>query len=358
MKDDWSVLVTGGAGFIGTALLPLLTPLVRTVTVFDNLLEQVHGPDTSLPADRENVRYVLGDVRDQDAVRAVVERSAPNLIVHLAAETGTGQSHDEVSRYCAVNVQGTAHLIEALRSLPEAPRRLVLASSRAVYGEGAYRDGNGGLIVPGPRDPSAMAARSFVPSGPDGSPLQPVATSEDVAPMPGSIYAVTKLVQEQLLGLGLGDAIDVVTLRFQNVYGAGQSLRNPYTGVLSIFGALILKGERLNIYEDGEIVRDFVHVRDVAAAIAAAAKVDVAPCEPINIGSGAPTTIIAAARALLRELGRPEDALFVSGDFRTGDIRHAVADIARARRLLDWSPAVSFEDGIAELAEWIRATTP
>lgn len=353
-----SILVTGGAGFIGTTLMPALLRLGDQVTVFDNLLEQVHGPGARVPDHGDTYHFIRGDVRNQAALSDAVAASKPDLVLHLAAETGTGQSYDEVSRYTGVNVQGTAFLAEALRALPKARRRVVLASSRAVYGEGAYHDAQGRIVVPKPRDPAAMTAGQFLPTGEDGVVLDPIPTAENTPPAPGSVYASTKLMQEYLLDQALtGSSIDLAVLRFQNVYGAGQSLRNPYTGVLSIFGGMILRGQRLNIYEDGLITRDFVHVRDVAAAVIAAATVETVTSEPINIGSGAATTILDASHALMRNLGQDENALSITGDFRIGDIRHARADISRAADRLGWCPRISFEEGVAELAAWIKATS-
>lgn len=353
-----SAYVTGGAGFIGTKLVPLLRDACGPVTVFDNLHPQVHGERAAPPPDEPGFTFVRGDMRDRAAVVESVAAAAPDLVIHLAAETGTGQSYDEVSRYCEVNVQGTAYLAEALRRLPGGERRrLVLASSRAVYGEGAYRDARGALVVPPPRDAAAMAAGRFVPTDADGTALTPIATPETTPPAPGSVYASTKLMQEYLLAQALADSpIDLVTLRFQNVFGQGQSLRNPYTGVLSIFGGIILEGRTLDIFEDGDIVRDFIHVADVVRAIMAAATVEAPPVVPINIGTGGGITILEAARVLLRCLERPENALEITGRFRIGDIRHARADIGRARDLLGWEPQIPVEHGIAELAQWIAAT--
>ena len=353
-----SIFVTGGAGFIGTTLMPELLRLGDRVTVFDNLLEQVHGPDARVPDHGATYHFIRGDVRDQAALADAIASTQPDLVLHLAAETGTGQSYDEVSRYTGVNVQGTAYLAEALRALPKARRRVVLASSRAVYGEGAYRDADGRVVVPKPRDPAEMTAGRFLPTGDGGAALDPIPTPEDAPPAPGSVYASTKLMQEYLLDQALTDSgIELAVLRFQNVYGAGQSLRNPYTGVLSIFGGMILRGQHLNIYEDGLITRDFVHVRDVAAAVIAAATIDTVTSEPVNIGSGDATTILDASRALMRNLGQDETALSISGDFRIGDIRHARADISRAADRLGWHPRISFEEGVAELAAWIKATS-
>jgi dTDP-L-rhamnose 4-epimerase len=347
-----SVLVTGGAGFIGTHILRRIAPVADRGLVFDSLHPQVHGPVPHPPTLPPHFQFVHADIRDRDRVHAAVVASDPDLVLHLAAETGTGQSYDEVSRYNDVNVMGTAYLIEAMRMLPPTPRRrrIILASSRAIYGEGLYRDEAGQHVSPPPRTMEDMAAGRFAPVDRQAGPLTPVPTPEHARAMPSSIYASTKLMQELLFEQAfVGTNIDHVTLRFQNVYGEGQSVSNPYTGVLSIFAALAARGAQLDLFEDGEIVRDFVHVSDVSAAILAAATADEAPVGAINIGTGMALTIRQAASMLLNAMGRPSDDFRITGRFRAGDIRHAVADISRAERILGWKPAVTFEQGVASL---------
>lgn len=342
------VFVTGGAGFIGSRLVRRLASLGAEVFVYDSLLPQVHGnaPQIDLPT-----RLVRGDVRDRETFAAAVEKFAPNVVMHLAAETGTGQSADEPARYTAVNVVGTANLIEIVRTLPSPPERIVLAGTRAVYGEGAYRDAAGPLFVPQPRQTSDMAAGRFDLYSSAGAPLDPVPTPEDLCPAPASVYGSSKLMQEYLLQqcpLPCGVAI----LRLQNVYGPGQSLRNPYTGVLSIFCSQAIEGHRLNIYEDGEIIRDFVFVDDVVSAFAAACVQPSVLGRVVNIGSGKPVSMRHAAERILANLGLPADRYDISGMFRPGDVRYAVADIALAGDVLGWRPAASFDEGIAALARW------
>lgn len=351
------VLVTGGAGFIGTHLLPRLAEMGYDVTVFDNLTPQVHGPDAVCEALPTNTVFIRADIRDAEAVTNTVMDTAPDHVIHLAAETGTGQSWDEVHRYCDVNVGGTATLVEALRRLPEREgRRLVLASSRAVYGEGAYRTADGHLVVPQGRQPENMRRGLFNPMV-TGLALHPVPTPEDVPTAPASIYASTKLMQEFVVTQALlGTTIEPVVLRFQNVYGPGQSLNNPYTGVLSIFSGQILHGRSLNVYEDGQITRDFVYVEDVVDALMLALTAPKQPEGPINIGSGKPTTIFDAARELAAVLDAPDTEICVSGDFRAGDVRHAVADIRAAEAILHWKPRTDLRDGLTRLASWVRAT--
>lgn len=350
------VLITGGAGFIGSGLARRLAAAGDQVHVFDNLHPQVHGSGAVPPDLGPGVRFERGDVTDRQALAAAVAASDPDQIFHLAAETGTGQSHDLPARYCDANVMGAAHLVEALRALPERRRRLVLAGSRAVYGEGAYIDARGRPASPAPRSLEAMRQGRFDPVDEAGARLQPVPTHETEPPRPASVYASTKLMQEQLIRQTLcGGPCEPVVLRFQNVYGPGQSLSNPYTGVLSIFSSGILEGRTLNIYEDGAIVRDFVFVDDVVEALVRAAHAPYPGSEPINIGSGQGVTILEVARQLLAALEAPTDRWRISGDFRPGDVRHAVADIARARSLLGWAPTTPLAQGLRRFAQWAAA---
>lgn len=349
------ILVTGGAGFIGSRLVRQLCATAEKTVVFDSLHSQVHGEGATFPDEGANVICMKADIRDGDALRSAISDHAPTLIYHLAAETGTGQSYDLISRYCDVNVGGTARLIEALRQSSSPPRRVVLASSRAVYGEGAFQTDDGSLVIPASRREERLRAGDFVPRDLAGRALRPVPTPESLPPAPASIYGSTKLMQEYLLEQGLaGMATELVLLRFQNVYGPGQSLRNPYTGVLSIFCSQILAGRTLNIFEDGEIVRDFVFVDDVVEALVKAGTAAAPGSTPINIGSGTPASILGTAQFLLKTLRAPEDRFLISGDFRIGDIRHSVADIGRARERLNWQPRFSLEKGLEALADWAR----
>jgi dTDP-L-rhamnose 4-epimerase len=344
------VFVTGGAGFIGSRLVRALADQGAEVLAYDNLHPQVHG-EAADP--RLAVPLVRADVRDRDALQRAVHEQQPTLVVHLAAETGTGQSADLVSRYAEVNVVGTAHLIEAMRSAPRPPRKVVLAATRAVYGEGAYADAGGRLQVPPPRQPADMAAGRFDLFDADGTRLTPVPTPETVRLVPGSVYGSTKLMQEYLLQQSLADWQTTI-LRLQNVYGPGQSLRNPYTGVLSIFCQQAMAGRTLNIFEDGDIHRDFVFVDDVVRAFVAACAGDGAAGRIVNIGTGERAAILDVARMILQRLGLPADRCTVTGDFRKGDIRHAVADITRAREWLNWAPQVGLEQGVAALVDWAQ----
>jgi len=344
------VFITGGAGFIGSRLCNTLTHQGATVLAYDNLHPQVHGPD---PKPSLASPLVRGDVRDRAALAAAVRDFAPTLVVHLAAETGTGQSADEPVRYAEVNVVGTAHLIECLRAQTSPPRRVVLAATRAVYGEGAYLDADGRVVVPPPRRPSDMARGIFDVLDEKGQPLTPAPTPEVVRLVPGSVYGSTKLMQEYLLQQSPAPW-ETVILRLQNVYGPGQSLRNPYTGVLSIFCQQAMAGRTLNVFEDGNIHRDFVFVDDVVRAFALACASDLAADAIINIGTGERTSILDVARLILQRLGQPTERCRISGEFRSGDVRHAVAAIGRASQQLGWSAQVGVEAGVAALVDWAR----
>ena len=343
------VLVTGGAGFIGSRLCKVLTAQGAEVTAYDNLLAQVHGPAPILDP---GLNLVRGDMRDRAGLSGVIADVRPQIVVHLAAETGTGQSADEPSRYCEVNVSGTATMIELLKDMQEPPARVVLAATRAVYGEGAYRDETGAILAPEPRSSINMARGEFNALGLDGKQLTPVPTSEALPPRPGSVYGSTKLMQEYLLQQ-TPSPWDYVILRLQNVYGPGQSLRNPYTGVLSIFCEQAMSGRQLRIFEDGDIHRDFVYVDDVVDAFARACVSASASRRTINIGSGEKTSIKEAALLILHELGLPP-TVEVTGQFRPGDIRHALADTTLARTVLHWAPAVPFAQGVQTLVGWAR----
>ncbi len=346
-------LITGGAGFIGSRLAARISASVDRILIYDNLHPQVHGHGASPPPLPANAAFLRGDIADAASLSAAVAACDPDIVYHLAAETGTGQSYDEPRRYCDANVSGTAALIEALRKPARRKRRVILAGSRAVYGEGAYRTGSGETVSGPPRRLADLAAGRYAPLGPDGAALQPAASREDLPPAPSSVYASTKLMQEQLIEqcAAAGD-FESVILRFQNVYGPGQSLNNPYTGVLSIFADQILSGRRLRIFEDGEIVRDFVYVDDVVEALALAGAVDAPPAGPVNIGSGYPGTIREAAEILLETLGAPRTAYDITGEFRPGDIRHALADISKARATLGWRPETGLKEGLSALARW------
>jgi dTDP-L-rhamnose 4-epimerase len=324
--------------------------------VFDNLHPQVHGHHPSPGNWSGQVEFVQADIRDRSLLTQAIDAIDPDTVFHLAAETGTAQSRDCLSRYCDVNVTGTANLLECLHSNARSLQRVILASSRAVYGEGAHRNSSGQIVVPPPRNEARMRAGQFDPVDKEGSALTPVPTSEDVSPAPVSVYGSTKLMQEYLVEQAAsGRAWRPVILRFQNVYGPGQSMSNPYTGVLSIFCSQILAGVSLNVYEDGNIVRDFVYVDDVVRALVSAGSSECKISGPVNIGSGTPTRILDAATILLDLLGG-NSGYQISGQYRTGDIRFAVGDISVARKVLVWAPQVDLRRGLGLLADWAEKT--
>jgi dTDP-L-rhamnose 4-epimerase len=350
------ILITGGAGFIGSSLAIALISQGHEITVFDSLSPQIHGPDglrnSSLYARiHGKVRFLHGSVTDATLWPQALE--GQEAVVHLAAETGTGQSMYEVHRYADVNVGGTALMLQTLARQNHGVRRLVVASSRALYGEGRYRSADGSFVCPVSRRADDLKRGRFELYGRDGEALELVPTDEDSRIHPTSVYGITKQTQEQLvMTMGAALGVEPVALRYQNVYGPGQSLSNPYTGILSIFSTRILHGRPIAVFEDGLESRDFVFVDDAVEATKAALFAPAAAGQVIGIGSGAATTVIDAARTLIDKLRR-DVPVEVTGAFRVGDIRHNLADLTRARSLLGYAPQVDFGSGIARFAEWV-----
>jgi dTDP-L-rhamnose 4-epimerase len=347
-------LVVGGAGFIGRHLTPRLVAAGHTVTVVDNLLSQVHGPRAEFPrALKTAATCIRGDVRRPGALRGLLARH--DVVYWLAAETGTGQSMYRVRRYADANVGAVATFFDLLVRDRGAVARVILASSRAIYGEGAYCCPSHGPVVPSARLGYHPALRWNPPCPACLGPITPLATPEESPPLPGSVYGWTKLAQEQLLNLLAGaTGLETVVLRLQNVYGAGQALRNPYTGVLMVFCNQALRGDPLVLYEDGEITRDFVHVDDVVEALVTSAASPSASGGVFNIGSGVPVTIRQAAESVVAATGR-RSVINVGGQFRVGDVRYAVGEIGRASMELDYRPRIGFEEGIRQLIASVQA---
>lgn len=353
------VLITGGAGFIGSSLANALVARGDSVTVLDNLSPQIHGanPDES-PLMRSlppSVRLHVGDVRRREDWEAVLP--GQEVVVHLAAETGTGQSMYEIDRYVDVNVRGTSLLLDIVANRPSGTgslRRIVVASSRAIYGEGRYRAANGQSIYPTARPSAQLDAGMFECLDPEtGEAATPLPTDEESRIHPTSIYGITKQVQEQLVLVGApAVGLEGVALRYQNVYGPGQSLKNPYTGILSIFSTQLLQGKPVNIFEDGLETRDFVYIDDVVAATMAAIDSDRSGFA-YNVGTGTPTDVLTIAQTL-KELYGSVSEVHVSGNYRVGDIRHNFADLSRVREELGFVPQFSFADGIKQFAEWVQ----
>ncbi len=344
------VLITGGAGFIGGHLAEELLDAGYGVRVLDVLDRQVHESGSFPEWLSDEIELIEGDIRDPEAVARAV--AGVDGVVHLAAAVGVGQSMYQLRHYVGVNDLGTATLLEAING--QELQRFVVASSMSVYGEGAYVDSRGDVLHPPGRSREQLARRDWELRDQAGSPLTAIPTPEHVVPVPSSPYALTKYDQELLcLMFGAAYSISTVALRLFNVYGPRQALSNPYTGVMAIFACRLLNGNVPLIYEDGAQMRDFVNVRDVAHAFRLALEnPSVADCA-INIGSGRAVTIDQVARTLAGVLDRDIEPQ-LEGKYRVGDVRHCFADISRARERLDYRPRVTFEEGIEELAEWLR----
>ena len=346
------VLITGGAGFIGSHVADELLARGHRVRALDNLSPQVHGeggdgPDYLDP----QVELMVGDVRDPDAVRRALD--GVDAVYHFAAFVGVGQSMYEVQRYTDVNNVGTAVLLEALIARPV--ERLIVASSMSIYGEGLYRDRHGQVATAVERSLDQLRSGDWEVRGEDGETLEPVPTPEGKQPSLSSVYALSKYDQERMCMLiGRAYGIPTVALRFFNVYGPRQALSNPYTGVLAIFGSRLLNGHAPAIYEDGEQRRDFVSVYDVARACRLALEEPRAAGEVFNVGSGRSYTVLEIARRLAAVMGREYLAPEVTGKYRVGDIRNCFADVARARGLLRYEPGVGLDEGMTELAGWLE----
>jgi dTDP-L-rhamnose 4-epimerase len=349
-----TILVTGGAGFIGRAVAGELIGRGHQVRVLDSLIEQVHGDRG--PAHRlgTEVEFIRGDVRNGDVVARAL--TGVDSVVHLAAEVGVGQSMYAVERYTSVNEVGTAVLFEQLIDRPV--RRVVTASSMSVYGEGLYLDADGAIVEDAERQPRASAAAGWDPVDSQGRPLRPVPTPEWKRPSLSSIYALGKYVQErQTLIMTGAYGMEGVCLRLFNVYGPGQALSNPYTGVLAIFASRLLNGQPPLIFEDGRQRRDFVHVGDVARAFADALELPQAAGEVFNIGSGHDRSVTEVATALAAAMERPDIAPEITGKSRAGDIRHCFCDTRKAAERLGFRATRDFGEGMAELAEWVAEQT-
>jgi dTDP-L-rhamnose 4-epimerase len=348
------VLVTGGAGFIGSFLVDRFLASGHEVRVLDSLDSQVHPEGTPAgPAAGADVR--VGDIRDRTQCAEAL--AGVDVVVHAASAVGVAQSLYRVEHYVDVNVRGTATLLECLVERRQPLHRLVVLTSMTGYGEGLYRRrSDGRLLRVGVRSEADIQHGGWECRCPEsGEELEPVGTPESAALMAGNVYALTKRYQEELaLSLGAVYGFPVTCLRLFNVYGPRQSLSNPYTGVLAIFLSRLLTGRPPVVYEDGRQTRDFVSVHDVVAAVGLALESPASAGQVINVGSGVPRAIGAVARTLAAVVGSPEREPTITAEFRRGDIRHCTADIGRARQLLGFEPRVAWEDGLAELAEWCR----
>jgi dTDP-L-rhamnose 4-epimerase len=344
------VLITGGAGFIGSHVADLLLSQGHEVRLLDCLASQVHGEHRRPDYLAAEAELMVGDIRDATRVERAL--AGVDMVIHLAAAVGVGQSMYEIANYTGVNDLGTAVLLDCLAKRPV--ERLVCASSMSIYGEGLARRSNGETVAPAERTLAQLRRGAWELEDQDGSPLAPLPTPETKTPALTSVYALNKYAQERLcLIAGRAYGIPTVALRFFNVYGPRQALSNPYTGVLAIFAARLLHGRPPLIFEDGEQMRDFVHVSDVANACLLALRSPQAPGQVLNVGSGIGRSISSVAEDLARVMGKDRIRAHITGKYRAGDIRHCFADINRARAVLGFSPMMSFDTGMQQLAEWL-----
>ena len=351
---DKHILITGGAGFIGSHVADELLRHGYRVRALDNLAPQVHGADDNVARPdylEDDVELIRGDVRDASAVRQALD--GIDAVYHFAAAVGVGQSMYEIASYTSLNNLGTAVLLEALIERPV--ERLIVASSMSIYGEGLYLAPDGSISRSLDRTLHQLQQHDWEVRNNRGEVLKPIPTPESKPPTLASIYALSKFDQERMcLMIGRAYKIPTVALRFFNVYGTRQALSNPYTGVLAIFAARLLNDRPPVIFEDGLQQRDFVSVRDVAQACRLALETPDAVGRAINVGSGQPRTVREVAQRLARVMGREEIEPEISGKYRIGDVRHCFADIRLARRLLGYEPRVDFDEGLVELAQWLE----
>ncbi len=349
-----NILITGGAGFIGSNLALKLAEKGHVVTVLDNLSEQIHGKNSELlNTIIDQVHFIKGDVRNaEDWMKALKNQE---VVVHLAAETGTGQSMYEVQKYTEVNINGTAIFLDYLVNEKHSIQKVVIASSRAIYGEGKYNCEEHGIIYPNERKENDLLKGEFEPKCPVcNTDLMVLLTDENSKIHPSSVYGITKQNQEQMV-LNVCQSINIpaVAFRYQNVYGPGQSLKNPYTGILSIFSTQIKNGNDLNIFEDGLESRDFVFIDDVVNATILGIEKEEADFEVFNVGSGKGTTVLEVAESL-KKYYQSDINIKISGNFRLGDIRHNVADLSKIENKLGFYPKVDFQSGIRQFAGWVN----
>ena len=351
------VLITGGSGFIGSNLALKLLSKGYKVTVLDNMSKQIHGEDYKNSELYKNiagkVEFVLGDVQNKSDWQKALKDT--DVIVHLAAETGTGQSMYEIERYTDVNIKGTAIMLDILTNEEHSVKKIVVAASRAIYGEGKYLCKEHGEVYPLAREEKYMSKGDFNVKCPIcDKDVELTGTTEDSKIHPTSIYGFTKQGQEQMCmiaGKSLG--IPVVAYRYQNVYGPGQSLKNPYTGILSIFSTRIKNGNSINIFEDGLESRDFVYIDDVVDATILGIEKEEANYESFNVGTGVAVDVITVANTLKDKYGVEVD-ITISGNYRLGDIRHNFADISKIKSKLGFEPKFDFKKGISNFADWVN----
>ncbi|KIM06027.1 MAG: epimerase [Sulfurovum sp. AS07-7] len=349
-----TILITGGAGFIGSNLSLKLTEKGYEVTVLDNLSPQIHSEYSPLyESIKDKVNFIKGTVLSYDDWKKALD--GVDVVVHLAAETGTGQSMYEIEKYTDVNIKGTSIFLDILANEKHSVKKMIIASSRAIYGEGKYDCPKCGIVYPSERKDEDMAKGDFAVKCPYcGMDAKPQATDETSKIHPSSIYGITKQVQEQMfLVMGKSLGIPAVAFRYQNVYGAGQSLSNPYTGILSIFSTRIQNGNDINIFEDGLESRDFVYVDDVVEATVLGIEKDEANYEVFNVGSGKAIDVNTVASTLVKTYAS-NSKITISGNYRLGDIRYNYADLTKIKAKLGFEPKVNFEEGIRRFTSWVE----
>lgn len=357
------VLVTGGAGFIGTEIVKQLHQNGGyEITVLDVMTQQIHGKDWEksylYQSIKDLCKFIKGDVRDFEKVKNAINDN--ECIIHLAAETGTGQSMYMINQYNEVNIMGMSNIMQAISSLGNMSnvKKIILSSSRSVYGEGKYKCPKCGIVYPIARKKENMQMGDFSMYCDEcGQKLEKQFTSEDSMINPASLYAFTKYAQERMLQTmcpALG--VDYTIFRFQNVYGVGQSLKNPYTGILSIFSTLMLENKTVNIFEDGLESRDFINVVDTASAVIQSINEAKSNSKIINLGSGTGTSVIEIAQ-FLKKAYNSKSEINITGDFRIGDIAHNIADISKAKSILGFVPQISLEQGLQQFCDWVKGQT-
>lgn len=346
------VLITGGAGFIGSNVAKVLIEEGYDITILDNFLTQIHGNKNRLSEELEGkVKLIIGDVADKSVLYSALK--GQDAVIHYAAETGTGQSMYAVSHYTNVNIQATADLCDYIINENHQIKSVIVASSRSIYGEGKYNSPEHGTVYPNSRTFQNLQESFEVCCPKTGKHnLELAATDEFSKIHPSSFYGITKQVQEQMIILATQlKNINGFALRYQNVYGPGQSLKNPYTGILSIFTRLALQNEEINIFEDGLESRDFVHIEDVVKATISCLKLDKKGQHILNVGSGIPINVLQVAQEIVSYL-KSESKIKISGAFREGDIRHNYADLQLINKVIGYEPNWSFNEGLHSFIDW------
>lgn len=352
-----NILITGGAGFIGSNLAIKLAKNGNNVIVLDNLNEQIHGKDFNKSYTynliKDKVKFIRGDVRNKKSWDEALTEDV-DIVIHLAAETGTGQSMYEINRYIETNIGGTSILLDKLVNEKNNVKKIIIASSRAIYGEGKFLCKEHGIVYPETRKEEDMKQGDFNVKCPIcKNNVISIPTDEESISHPTSIYGYTKKAQEELsILVGKSIGLPVVAFRFQNVYGPGQSLKNPYTGILSIFSTQIKNGNDINVFEDGKETRDFVYIEDVTDAIILSINNDKANYEVFNVGSGEKMDVLSIANTLIEKY-KSNVNVNVSGNYRLGDIKDNIADLTKIESILGYKPKVSFKEGISNFVDWV-----